>query len=883
MGKKKRAKSYNPSSAGKKFDAFAKAKANPFDIQNNKRSKQDVLGRKIKGSKRNVSEARTREKKSRDETLLEEMKQRGKVNQFVDKRFGEDRKDVTQEEKDLARFIKLQKQRFKGNKFNLRDDYDDANDGTQLTHKGKPLAGGMLSGGLGQDDSDEDDAGLSAEVVEQLHFGGGSEKLRPDGSMKTKEEIYAELIAKSKKYRAERARQKAHDEREMESLDDQLDGIRGLLDFRPTKEQERQEMFARLANKDGKKRKREPEEKDAYSEYDEIRRGLVFDARAAASDRMKTEEEKAKEEKERLEKMEAARLKRMSEDGDETASAKPMRGDDLGVNYAVDNDDLKGEDASSDEGFDSEKEDEEIRKEIEREEDAGEYDPAEELPYVLECPATLERLDRVINRWCPPNREGTGEKLFLVFSRIHKLTSIHLRAENRGKLGKLFTLLLAYVTKMKAFPAAGKDYFDKLCVVMYKLLQDSPVVCVNAYRDMLELIQKRATVHVTRARKFAAQGGGGDYGEKDVRLRCWPSGGELLALKMLGVLFPVSDFRHPITTPAVLLFGQLLTQCPVRGPKDLAAGIFLSGLQMYFGESARRLAPEAINFLSATVARLCIDAKKSKADDSVLLNVNNILARCPPLAAAHLGWLRAKAFQKGGGRSRSGINTPVQVSLRCFFRSTEKKVSSSAICCGTIGATLSLLTTALTMYGSNSALPEMFSNLSPVVGHVLKLPKDMGKKVGKYPDALSQLEETLGGKLSMCLSASLKSRAPLLMQKEVQRPKAIVQYRPMFDEEYIVRKDNDPNKERAEIKKLKKQIARERKGAAREIRKDALYIAREAHQKDLEWEEETKKKYNSVIDFLDKQQAGFKQAVKDGTGHGGGMKAGRRKKKVKAF
>ena len=60
------------------------------------------------------------------------------------------------------------------------------------------------------------------------------------------------------------------------------------------------------------------------------------------------------------------------------------------------------------------------------------------------------------------------------------------------------------------------------------------------------------------------------------------------------------------------------------------------------------------------------------------------------------------------------------------------------------------------------------------------------------------------------------------MQREIQRPKAIQSYRPMFDEEYIVRKDNDPNRERAEIKKLKRQIARERKGAAREIKKDSL-------------------------------------------------------------
>ena len=143
MGGKKRKKSssargFNNNNNGKtKFDAFAKAKANPFDVQNNKRNKQVVLGRKIKGKTRDVSKAKLREGQSRDETLLEELKKRGKANAFIDKRFGEARSDITQEERDLSRFIKLQKSRFKKNKYNLGDDNDDAT--MSLTHGGKPL------------------------------------------------------------------------------------------------------------------------------------------------------------------------------------------------------------------------------------------------------------------------------------------------------------------------------------------------------------------------------------------------------------------------------------------------------------------------------------------------------------------------------------------------------------------------------------------------------------------------------------------------------------------------------------------------------------------------------------------------------------------------
>ena len=75
MGGKKRKKSSsargfnnNNNNGKKKFDAFAKAKANPFDVQNNKRNKQVVLGRKIKGKTRDVSKAKLREGQSRDET-----------------------------------------------------------------------------------------------------------------------------------------------------------------------------------------------------------------------------------------------------------------------------------------------------------------------------------------------------------------------------------------------------------------------------------------------------------------------------------------------------------------------------------------------------------------------------------------------------------------------------------------------------------------------------------------------------------------------------------------------------------------------------------------------------------------------------------------------
>ena len=50
-------------------------------------------------------------------------------------------------------------------------------------------------------------------------------------------------------YKAERRRQKDLDEREMEGLDDQLDDIRKLLDFKPSKAEEKNDLMNRLLNK----------------------------------------------------------------------------------------------------------------------------------------------------------------------------------------------------------------------------------------------------------------------------------------------------------------------------------------------------------------------------------------------------------------------------------------------------------------------------------------------------------------------------------------------------------------------------------------------------------------------------------------------------------
>ena len=70
-------------------------------------------------------------------------------------------------------------------------------------------------------------------------------------------------------------------------------------------------------------------------------------------------------------------------------------------------------------------------------------------------------------------------------------------------------------------------------------------------------------------------------------------------------VFPVTDFKHPVLTPAMILIGQYLSQSPVRGPRDAIAGVLLSGIALSGVRPSGRIFPEAVTFLHGIVAHAC--------------------------------------------------------------------------------------------------------------------------------------------------------------------------------------------------------------------------------------------------------------------------------------
>ena len=75
---------------------------------------------------------------------------------------------------------------------------------------------------------------------------------------------------------------------------------------------------------------------------------------------------------------------------------------------------------------------------------------------------------------------------------------------------------------------------------------------------------------------------------------------------------------------------------------------------------------------------------------------------------------------------------------------------------------------------------------------------------------------------------------------------------------FVKGRDYDPDRERAERRKLKKLLKEESKGAIRELRKDNYFLHEVKAREKAVMEDERTEKYNKVKAFLEEQQHAFK-------------------------
>ncbi|KAF8592596.1 Nop14-like protein [Ramaria rubella] len=828
---------------------------NPFDVKVTK-LKHDVGGRKLKGVTGRPGLSKQAGIEQRKKTLLVEYEQKNHSGGIVDRRFGENNPTVTPEERMLERFTRERQRASKGMAFNLEDEDD-------LTHYGQSLSAmdDFDGVGLGLEDNEQDNGQIDGETVGRSHFGGFEDDDddavdHNDGGepskKKSKAEVMAEVIAKSKEHKYQRQMEKEEDENTRFQLDQEFDAIRGLLFDGPGSS-----TTGSNAVPLGRARPAPPTADVPIAagdhEYDQFVRELAFEKRAQPKDRTKTEEELAMEEKESLEKAERARLRRMmgiddnSEDEETQTGRKRKRnrgGDDLdddedmldGLGAGLVGKELQSRDKDNT-GSGSEDEDTEPSREDEEEFDnrddseLGEFrkelndtspDPSlqhkeggqkhwhaknQDLPFTFLCPASHDEFLSILEDIDDCN-------LSTVVQRIRSLHHPSLSKENAAKLQVFISVLVDHLLHVATPPTPKFSLLGDLVPHIYALTQTYPVAAAQTFVEKLSLMRKNLARGLTK-------------GAKSLDSKTWPGTAELALLRVLGVVWSTSDMNHAVVSAARVLMGSYLGLCRIRSTADLASGLFLCTLFLQYEELSKRIIPEAINFLSNTVLHLAPHSFETP----------ELIPGSFPVPDLR----DASNMLKINATSTQGLQTthPDLTSILCDGNSSPQHRLNL------LGMALQLLGNFAELYKSLDGFIELYAPVLDILQGVI---------LADFPSTLQHRHSNLQGMILRLLKFAGLARRPLALQ--AHKPIPIPSYVPKFSatSSNFLRKQ-DPDLERAAAAKLRNQVKQERKGAIRELRKDSRFLAGVQQKRQMEEANAYKARMKSAFGSLEGERA----------------------------
>ncbi|XP_058803660.1 nucleolar protein 14 homolog [Phymastichus coffea] len=834
----------------------------PFEVHIN-RDKQKVLGRKSKADRGLPGVARTKAISKRKNTLLMEYKVRHKDNMLLDKRIGEKNIHMSEEDKAIARFAA---ERIKGHK---KKDIFNLNDDEVLTHRGQSLIDiekydDPRSDEEDYDGNDNKSGKLDKKFVEDAHFGGGLLS-KPDSEMSRKDLIH-ELIVESKKRKAERQKLKEQTEDLTEKLDTEWRDLLPLISS-------------------SNKKNEEVDVKTKVDDYDIAMRQLKFEARGNPTDKLKSEEVIAKEEKEKLEKLEQARLTRMQGFSDEADKSNHRSADDLDdfhieeIKEASDNEegsesnglDLKdneenedvkksedekdedeendGEESSADvesdnevengekqingkldeENADSESEDDLSDLKVSESESEEETLPIKQKTKSIssnnvkdqESKQTIEQpedTDNKLKEFCEPNKIKDIEiKSITNEADVVKtiLNNGHYRIvdKNKENVLNLFSYMLQYIDKQASINSSEDvvkyfEIFGRLCPHFYDLAHVYPVETKKCMHDTLN----------EKHTKF------------EENQKMYPDLNTLSLFKLVSILYPTSDFRHPIVTPCLVFMSQILLRCKVRKKTDISKGLFVSSLILEYNALSKRWSPAIINFLRGIIY---VSLPKS---------FSKVIKVIPPFKS--VGGI-SNILLLEENHKKSDIDL---VNIKMQAKDLFEEDIDDEFRLRTFVTAIKLLSE---FQKNCSELEAAFSIFKPIYnllkhGSIKRFPKNIQDLVNVFISDLEQLK--------------VKKLEPLAAAQK--KPKALKLYEPRIEVVYEGRKHPRMPKEQVEISKLYNKIKKEKKSAIREIRRDNAFLSKVKIKQQIASDAERKRKVKEIFGDAAMQQHELKKFKK---------------------
>lgn len=704
-----------------------------------------------------------------------------------------------------------------------------------------------------------------AKFTEAANFGGNDN----GEGRRDRKTVIEELISDSKMRKAERSRE--HEE---------------MIDLTSKLDSNWKELFPVV-----EKLHRRDDEKDVgkvVDDYDRLVKEMVFMPRGEPTQKLRSEEEVARTEKERLERLESERLDRMrgdQEEGTHVAVEQPKyrSADDLGDDYYEPIVDGPGEmdrvlsypihaedhqhneklEESRNESDEESQEDEEIGsdeesdadslndlKEDSEEEDESEeeYESAEEEPshkvLIISSPAKEKpKIEEVkakeneeIKKKVKDKTEKELEKIPYTIEMPNKYEELMGLIEKKSPKVQGVIIDRIIKTNPPKLLSVNQHKMGKLFVF---LLQYTDHLFTDISEDlmakhfkildelspfMFDLMQMNPKTSSEQFLEVIKE----KYNDFQSKPKSWPKVSTLVFFKLLGAFFSVSDFRHPVVTPTLIFINRILSESRMKTRSDIASGLFLVTLLLDFQKLSKKFMPSAMNFLCGV---FYLGVKKSSVD------------RLKPLAPFFSAAQSLLVFESKVGSSDEAKSLKytdfVTAGIDDDFKSRALTVA------------IGLNQDFLSLFDDHVGMKYLAANSEKLLSrlHESKIPTSLKSRVG---EALKNLEDI---RLNKKLVYPIPERRvqPMLRMLEPRVETVLTDRRQMFSQSTGAK---------LEQQKLKHMIKREFKSAKRELRRDNEFISKIRHKRMEQSDLERKAKVKRIFNEASIQQSEYKATAR---------------------
>jgi nucleolar protein 14 len=839
------------SSAPKPLNAFEKhilssglsAAKTKHKIINNPNEK--IINKTIEKRSANNQHNLTR----RRELLLTEFNALGKNNTFQDKRIAADNDSNSNIHRFQAERMKTFKRK---GKFSLQEENEVQQE--ELTHGGQLLSSINYADDDERASEDEGDGRLSAEIVNEMNFGsGGGAEGNGNGTTRkprsaaeiiaaatanqahsseprSKKDIMTEIINKSKLFKEERQAEKANQLELINNLDDEFKDIRGLLEYKDS------------SNSTSSK-KDQPAD-DYMSAVVE----LSQQAKAKATERLKSEAQLAQEAKQKLEELEKLRLSRMKQSAGQQPG--PTSDDALQENYIVDKEIKKQRmkekiEKANRSTIHSDDDDEDTAgaQAVEFEQSiyyntamtnsAAEIDAklaekfdsnahsSDNIPYLFPMPNNPQQLIAILNHYPAAHHS-------IIVTRIRACYHMSLSPENRGKLERFQSILINYFIIL-ADKHAKSDVSD--VNPLFEQLNHLTL-------PIAELSQQFSGPTAVICREVLINSRKNFNNSSEISYPL-PTVGELLAFQLFTQLFPTSDFRHNILTPLYLHLAEVLARATINSVNHICKLIFIQSLLINSVTLSKRLIPEVTSSID-----LLLNLLFNQLDITNDNIYQSIAAGLQSQIAAMFSNQQSKSKKSSKNNKKNSAIEPLNF-INLLKEGEGQLQLDSSLFQSIISSLLNNIRQLLSIYNNKEikSFNEIFQPFLAILEHV-----QQSNKLSNYP-ALEQQIRELTPEISSACTSFVSTRRPLTLLYYTQ-PSALVQHTPQFVENFNPHADYDPIKQRAEIKQLQRKVKKEKAGAVKELRKDQVILEKEkariAAAKSTQYEAQRKRAWTDL-------------------------------------